>query len=1553
VGQCAHSTGKPLKMEALEKENTGHSNRSGNEESGDIHRRLWGNLPVAIVVLEGEKVVYANKKAHTLLRAEPEYLEKKKNNHSVFDYIPASLKEAFFESYKKAVLAGEEGLSEEWDIRDVSGEKRRVQAISSKVVFENRDCVQVVFSDITEKHQDRELAAEAREKFLKITRNIEEVIYIIALENGSGKVEFVSENIYKLIGLTPKQYLARFQRILERVHPEDLPRVLEASAQSRNTKKPYTRTYRYLHHQTENYVWLEERVYPEYDNEGNPKAILGVTRDISGRMETEKTISESETKFRMLATNARDVIYKFVFLPEPRYDYISPSIFDLSGYAPEEFYRDPLLGYKIIHPADVAKLEKSRSKIERKEGFRNPIQSPLILRWVKKNGEIIWTETRNKPVYDEHGTVVAMEGISRDITAYKEKEFRLSESEEKFKILGSNAPVGIMLCSPDGKIFYSNKKFREIFEVDGNSEDQINWQSKIAPAHRERVLSHLAQSLKTGEDCREEFRIEQSGINNQRWVRISGQAIFEGGNRGSAISGWVGIAEDVTGHKEAEERIIQSEKRYRELFENNVSGVFRSTPSGKILDCNQSYRNMFGYSLEELKNLTAEIFYYSPEERKKYVEELREKGKVKNLQLRLKKKDGTEIFVLVSAYLRKEEGFPGGIIEGTVIENTAIIKAQEALQKSEKTLSTLMGNLPGMAYRCLMDSNWTMLFVSKGCEELTGYRPEELLQNQKVTFSSLVMPEDRHVGGLQIKQAIRDKTPFEIEYRIVDRGGRVKWVWERGEGVYNEEGDLMYLEGFVTDITERKGFEIIQEETRKAYKNLIESAPEGLFVHNKQGTILFVNQKAMAIMGARQQTEIVGKNVLSFSVPEDIDKIKDLRGIMESGGETPYIESRVVRLDGTVIHVETKPIPFDFYGSPSILVFFRDLTYQRQLEKEQLRAQIAEETNVRLQDEIQERKKTERRLREAQKYTRLLIDSSLDMICASDKDGTLTEFNLAAQKTFGYSQEEVLGKPVAILYANPKEREKISTEHLLKTGAFSGEVTNLKKNGETFRSYLSASVLKNDRGEVIGAMGVSRDISELKRNEEKLRQSEERYRAIYNQAFTGIALVSFEGVFLQVNQKLCEMMGYSENELLGRNFLEITHPEDKKAGIKEREKLMLGKKENYQVEKRYLHKSGKIIYTNLLVSLVRDTENKPQYTVAVYEDITQRKEAEAKIIKQAAQLQSIIESSSHQILTIDTEFRLTSFNRRQAEWIKAHYGIDPFVGLPMTSEIMLLDESHNNIWIERLNEALKGKSQHFEIPFRMNDGMDFWREVYMNPIFDINKNVVEISVISHDITEKKAAEENLKQSLKEKEILLKEVHHRVKNNLQVISSILNLQSTYVKDKNNLNMLRESQDRIKSMAFIHESLYQTKDFSNVNFSEYVLNLSNNLMHSYDLSGRSVKIDRQVDPIQLNLDQSIPCGLIINELVSNALKYAFPVKKNGIITLKVKEKGGKITIIVADNGVGMPPDMDFRNTESLGLQLVVTLVEQLGGEITLEKKRGTNFKFSFLRTPKNAK
>jgi two-component sensor histidine kinase len=190
------------------------------------------------------------------------------------------------------------------------------------------------------------------------------------------------------------------------------------------------------------------------------------------------------------------------------------------------------------------------------------------------------------------------------------------------------------------------------------------------------------------------------------------------------------------------------------------------------------------------------------------------------------------------------------------------------------------------------------------------------------------------------------------------------------------------------------------------------------------------------------------------------------------------------------------------------------------------------------------------------------------------------------------------------------------------------------------------------------------------------------------------------------------------------------------------------------------------------------------------------------------------------------------------------------------------------------------------------------------------------------------------------------VHHRVKNNLQVISSILNLQSSYVKDQSTLNILKESQDRIKSMAFIHESLYQTKDFSSINFSEYVVNLSQNLLHSYSSLEHEIKLNLDIQNVFLNLDLAIPCGLIINEIVSNALKYAFVDKKEDAeIMIKMHLKGENLHLQIKDNGKGLPKHIDYRNTESLGLQLVVTLVDQLNGSIELDCTQGAHYNILF--------
>jgi PAS domain S-box-containing protein len=221
--------------------------------------------------------------------------------------------------------------------------------------------------------------------------------------------------------------------------------------------------------------------------------------------------------------------------------------------------------------------------------------------------------------------------------------------------------------------------------------------------------------------------------------------------------------------------------------------------------------------------------------------------------------------------------------------------------------------------------------------------------------------------------------------------------------------------------------------------------------------------------------------------------------------------------------------------------------------------------------------------------------------------------------------------------------------------------------------------------------------------------------------------------------------------------------------------------------------------------------------------------------------------------------------------------------------------------------------------------------------------------ISRDITECKQAADKLKASLEEKEMLLKEVHHRVKNNMQVISSLLNLESMHIKDKEALEMFKESQNRVRSMALIHEKLYRSKDLTSVDIGGYIQDLTTSLARSYGARAATIKLNIDVRDIFLDITASIPCGLIINELVSNSLKHAFPDGREGAITIAMQRTNGdKIELIVSDNGIGFPEDMDFRKTKSLGMQVVITLVKQLGGAIELVRNTGTAFRVRFPQT-----
>jgi two-component sensor histidine kinase len=219
--------------------------------------------------------------------------------------------------------------------------------------------------------------------------------------------------------------------------------------------------------------------------------------------------------------------------------------------------------------------------------------------------------------------------------------------------------------------------------------------------------------------------------------------------------------------------------------------------------------------------------------------------------------------------------------------------------------------------------------------------------------------------------------------------------------------------------------------------------------------------------------------------------------------------------------------------------------------------------------------------------------------------------------------------------------------------------------------------------------------------------------------------------------------------------------------------------------------------------------------------------------------------------------------------------------------------------------------------------------------------------LQNELAERKRTEEQLNQSLKEKEILLKEIHHRVKNNLQVISSVLRLQSDYVKDEKVLELFQDSQNRIRSMALIHEKLYQTSSLLKINLDEYIRDLTNALMRSYAASFQVATLSTNAEGIWLDIDRAIPCGLIVNELVSNALKHAFPkASQENQIRIDVSSaSNNELVLKVCDNGIGFPQNLDFRNTESLGLELVCIFTEQLDGTIELDRENGTIFTIIF--------
>jgi PAS domain S-box-containing protein len=445
-----------------------------------------------------------------------------------------------------------------------------------------------------------------------------------------------------------------------------------------------------------------------------------------------------------------------------------------------------------------------------------------------------------------------------------------------------------------------------------------------------------------------------------------------------------------------------------------------------------------------------------------------------------------------------------------------------------------------------------------------------------------------------------------------------------------------------------------------------------------------------------------------------------------------------------------------------------------------------------------------------------------------------------------------------------------------------------------------------------------------------LRVSEERFRSVVTNLKEVVFQTDAAGLWTFLNPAWQEVTGFTIEESVGTPFFNYVQPDDR-----ERNNLLFGalmerKKDYCRHEVRYLTQDGGFRWIEVFARLVLDADNRIIGTAGTLNDITLRKQAEQTLQKQRVAIEAAIDGVS----LLDDKGCYTYLNQTHVEMF----------GFERPEE--LLGETWRRLYAESEIERFKNEAApelsktgkwRGTVTATRRDGSTFAEEVSLTRIEGGG-----LVCVCRDITDRIAAEQFVLNSLKEKEVMLKEIHHRVKNNMQIVSSLLNLQLDHLHDDEARSMFIESQNRIASMALVHEKLYQSTDLARIDFTDYLGDLTENLACVLGARARAIAVQLKSTGVRLGIDTAIPCGLIINELVSNAYKHGFPQGGPGVVTLSFERlSDGRLKLEVADTGRGIPAGIDLQKTRSLGMQLVNTLVRQLHGSIEVRRENGTRF------------
>jgi PAS domain S-box-containing protein len=888
----------------------------------------------------------------------------------------------------------------------------------------------------------------------------------------------------------------------------------------------------------------------------------------------QQALRHSEEHLRLVIDTVPALIH--TGLPDGYLDFFNRRWLNYVGLSLED-----LLGWKwtaLIHPEDVeAMVEKWRAALAAGE----PLVDEARVR--RADGEYRWMLHRKVPLRDEGGNIVKWYGSGIDIEDRKRAEDDLRKQKEILQKIFDNVPAMIRFVAPNGKTRLVNREWESTM---GWTLEEILAQDLDVfaelypdPKYRQEVMKFVFSS---NPEFVVRTRVRDGRVIDTSWasVRLSD---------GTAI----GIGRDITEQKRAEEALCVTEERWRAVFENSAVGIALTDPDGKFLSTNHAYQEMVGYTDEELRALSyVDITYEEDREiNRDLVAELVEgKRQQFSLEKRYRRKNGTLIWVRVSVSQAYDTNGKFQFAMAVVEDITERRRAEDDLRRQKEVLQKIFDNAPVMIAFLGPDAKLSLL--NRELERTLGWTLEEMRAHDPNDLLAEFYPDPQY--RQEAIEFMSSASPKFADLTVRVRAGQlIGTSWGK---VRLSDGTEIYIG---LDITERKRAEEELRQTEERIRAILEYSPNWIFLKDTEGRYLLVNREIERMFGISQE-QIKGKTDSEIFPPEQAAEYRanDLKVLR--AGLTMEFEEIALLEDGPHTSIVHKFPLFDTQGN------------------------IYATGGV--ATDITEHVRAEEALRKSEERWRSVFENSAIGVALTDLDGHFLATNPVYQKMVGYNEEE-LGRLSFLDITQEDFREAnwtLITELLEgKRRQFQIEKQYRRKDGSLVWVRNTVSLVPGTGSVPRFIMALSEDITERKKAEEALRDSEERFRTTFENAGVAMALIDMQGHPVKSNPALRRMLGYSEAELTRMAFTEFTHPDDRDLDWGLYGELTAGKRDKYEIEKRYLQKGGGVVWGLLTVSLVKGKHGRPVYAVGMVQDITERRRAEEELQRSRDQLRAL------------------------------------------------------------------------------------------------------------------------------------------------------------------------------------------------------------------------------------------------------------------------------------------------------------------------------------------